>query len=76
MNRPALQLTQYDPPDEKPGRARPACNDACIYARGALCECKCLGANHGVGHVIASNQELFEFAPLESAPSATTQAGQ
>ena len=54
-----FRLTATTPPAyRKPPRRH--CDDRCIYARGPICECKCLGENHSIGNTPEGQFELFE----------------
>ena len=53
-----FQLTAPHKPKTTAPRRAP-CNDACIYARGPDCECKCQGLNHGKGWLDTHTLDLF-----------------
>jgi len=45
-----IRLGKVGPRDTKRSAAsRCACNDACEFAKGPVCECSCGGKNHGLG---------------------------
>lgn len=46
---------------------KPVCDDRCTSARGPVCVCRCLGANHG-SHMWVTVKETIAGVPSVSAP--------